>query len=174
METKVADGMARDGYPVMNFEVDGRKLKVECRLVDLQTPEYGAKFENAPLYRKNAEVQARQATAREEVRTALDATTSTAEPGDWIVTNPTGETYRVANGTFSNAYRPIEGKVGFFEAVGVPVKVVKVEEDIAFNAPWGSLQGVRAGGYVVERTDNGERYGIDKAAFETTYVAMQG
>jgi hypothetical protein len=174
METKFVDGMARDEYRIMNFEVDGERLEVECRLVDLKKPEYDAKFENAPLYRKNAEVQARQVTTIEEVRTALDATTSTAEPGDWIVTNPGGETYRVVDEIFNNAYRSIDGKVGFFESIGVPVKVVEVTENIAFMAPWASLQGVRAGGYVVERTDNGERYGIDKAAFEATYVAMQG
>ena len=158
---------------VMTFEQDGEKVEVKCRLVDLNTPEYDAKFEGAPLFRKNAEVRARQATTREEIETALDATQSVAEPGDWIVTNPGGEVYRVKDETFKNAYRPKEGEEGTFVALGVPVKAVQVNEDIAFMAPWGSEQGVRSGGYIVERLDNKERYGIEKAAFESTYEAIE-
>ena len=123
--------------------------------------------------RKNAEVKARQATTREEIKTALDATQSVAEPGDWIVTNPGGEVYRVKDETFKNAYRSKEDEEGTFAALGVPVKAVQVNEDIAFMAPWGSEQGVRSGGYVVERQDNKERYGIEKAAFDSTYEAIE-
>ena len=53
------------------------------------------------------------------------------------------------------------------------MKAVQVNEDIAFMAPWGSEQGVRSGGYVVERQDNKERYGIEKAAFDSTYEAIE-
>ena len=158
---------------IMTFGQGNKKVEVKCRLVDLNTPEYDAKFEDAPLFRKNAEVKARQATTREEIETALDATRSVAEPGDWIVTNPGGEVYRVKDETFKKAYKPKEGEEGTFVALGVPVKAVQVNEDIAFMAPWGSEQGVRSGGYVVERQDNKERYGIEKAAFDSTYEAIE-
>jgi hypothetical protein len=158
---------------IMTFNQVGEKVEVKCRLVDLNTPEYDKEFEDAPLFRKNAEVKARQATTREEIETALDATRSVAEPGDWIVTNPGGEVYTVKKKTFENAYRQKEGEEGTFATLGVPVKAVQVNADIAFMAPWGSEQGVRSGGYVVERQDNGERYGIEKAAFEATYVAIE-
>ncbi len=158
---------------VMTFEQGGEKVEVKCRFVDLNTPEYDAKFENAPLFRKNVEVKARQATTREEIETALDATQSVAEPGDWIVTNPGGEVYRVKDEIFKKAYKPKEDEEGTFIALGVPVKAVQVNEDIAFMAPWGSVQGVRSGGYIVERQDNKERYGIEKVAFESTYEAIE-
>ncbi len=88
---------------------------------------------------------------------------------DWIVTNPGGEAYKVADDVFQRAYKAKKGSDGAFVSLGVPVRVVPVSENIVFKAPWGSDQGVQAGGVVVERTDNRERYGIEKEAYETTY-----
>lgn len=166
---------AQPDVKTMTFNKGGEDIEAECEVVDLSSEEFDKLFENAPQYRKNAEVKARQIVGNvtEKVETALDATSSTATEGDWVVTNPGGEEYTVANDTFEGAYSAKEGEDGVFIALGVPVRVVKVDENVVFTAPWGSDQGVLAGGYVVERTDNGERYGIDEQAFADTYEAVE-
>lgn len=150
-------------------------VEVECKIVDLSTDDFNILFENAPLFSKRSdiEVQARQVTEVEEVVTALDGTESIANPGDWVVTNPGGEKYSVKEDIFANGYNKKDGSPGVFIPVGVPTKVVEVSESVVFVASWGSDQGVRAGGVVVERQDDTkERYGIEKQAFADTYERM--
>lgn len=170
-ETIKPSGADNAEHKTLTFEKDGIPIEAEARVIDLHSEEFDAHFERAPMFIKNAEVRARQIQPgdSELVETALDATFSTASEGDWIVTNPGGESYTVKNETFQNAYRAKEGEEGAFIALGVPVRVVQVSENVVFTAPWGSDQGVMAGGYVVERTDNGERYGIEEQAFLDTY-----
>lgn len=152
----------------------GDDEKVYCKEVDLNSSKFDEVFEDAPSYVKNAEVNARQIKPGEEqtVRTELDATESDAKVGDWIVTNPGGESYVVKNDVFQNAYQPTS-EDGVFVSVGVPVKAVKINENIVFMAPWGSEEGVKAGGFIVERSDNGERYGIEREAFLDTYEEVE-
>jgi len=161
--------MSNKWYPktkTMTFEDD---KEVICEIVDLDSPEFDQLLQDASLYIKQAEVQARQVTTKEEVKTPLDATTSIANAGDWIVTNPGGERYTVADDVFQKAYKAKPGQPGIFVAVGIPVKAIQVNRNIVFKAPWGEDQAVEAGGYIVERQDNQERYGIEEEAFLTTY-----
>ena len=173
LESRMPSQENKPTTKIMTFEKDGQSVEVECKIVNLNTPEYDQLLENASLFKKNAEVQARKVEIREEIATALDATKAFAEPGDWIITNPGGEAYKIKDETFQNAYEPKEGEDGTFLALGVPVKAVQVNENIVFKAPWGSDQGVQASGYIVERQDNKERYGIEEEAFDTTYEAIE-
>lgn len=161
-------------FRAMTFEIDGKDIEVKCRFVDLHSPEYDKRFEGAPLYRKKSDVvvSARQARAGEVVETKKDATTNTAKEGEWVVTGPKGESWIVAGETFEESYRPKEDEEGKFIALGVPARVIKTKEDIVFRAPWGEFQGVRAGGYVLDKED-GERYGVEKEAFEATYESIE-
>jgi len=160
---------------IMTFEQNGEKAEVNCHVIDLNTPEFVEQIKNAPLYTKKSEVKARQALIREEIQTALDATPSVAEPGDWVVTDPDGKVHRVKNEIFNKVYKPKEEAEGIFTPLGVPVKVkaIQVNEDVAFKVNWGNYQGVRAGGYIVERQDSKERFGVEKAAFDSTYEAIE-
>jgi len=146
---------------------------VQCKEVDLNSPEFNQMFKDALTYAKVAQVSARQVQPGEEqmVVTELDATKSKAKAGDWIVVNPGGEIYTVTNEVFQNAYKPTSSD-GMFTSKGVPVKAIEVNENIVFIAPWGEEAAVRAGGFIVERSDNGERYGVERQAFLDTYKLL--
>jgi hypothetical protein len=154
--------------------VDFGEEQVYCEEVSLDTTEFDELFEDAPYYVKNAKVFAHQVKPGEEktVKTELDATQSDAKVGDWIVTNPGGEKYVVKNDIFQNAYESTS-EDGVFISTGVPVKAVEIDKNIVFEAPWGSEEGVKTGGFVVERSDNGERYGIEREAFLETYEKIK-
>lgn len=158
---------------VVTFIKDNNSYDVECEVVDLQDKEWDRLFEHALLYRKACEVHARQATKREVVYTPLDATSSIAESGDWIVTNPQGEMYKVKNNTFCDSYMLKEGETDVYRTLGIPVKAVRISRDIVFYAPWGNYQAVQKGGFIVERQDNRERYGIEEEAFFLTYQSIK-
>lgn len=150
----------------------GQREEIPCRLVDLNSREYDQKFENATFFKKNVEVFARQATTLEMIQTELDATRNTASPGDWIVSNPGESPYVVAAEKFARLYVPKKGEENIFVSAGKPVKAVQVTSDIVFLAPWGELQAVRTGGYIIQGVE-GERYGIDQVSFEKTYEAVE-
>lgn len=67
------------------------------------------------IYKKQGEVQARQATEKEEVITVMKSSTGEVEtknkamPGDWIVINPGGEEYVLKPEKFASRYEPKEG-----------------------------------------------------------------
>ncbi len=123
------------------------------------------------MFKKSVEIRARRAVPGEVIETGLDATKNTAEEGDWIVTNPNGEQYIVKDDKFQARYEPKEGEDGVFVSKGLPVKAVQVDRNIVFKAPWGELQAVKAGGYIIE--SGNERYGIDQDAFLKTYKPVE-
>lgn len=159
-------------FEEVEFDIgDGKKEKVQCELVDLRAEDYNKAVENAEWYKKSVEIRARQAIKQEKIETALDATKNVAGPGDWIVTNPGGEEYVIRAEKFAKLYEPKEGEPGLFVSKGVPVRAVRTEKNITFIAPWGEMQSVREGGYVID--NNGERYGIDRKAFTDTYKKVE-
>lgn len=157
-------------FEEVEFEVNGEKEKVKAELVDLNSKEYDEQFEKAEWYKKSVEIEARQATQEEEVITALDATKNIAKPGDWIVTGTKGERYIIRKEKFDKLYKPKEGESGKFVSTGVPVKAIRTDKTIVFQASWGK-QAVKAGGYLIERDD--KRHGVEKEVFETTYKKIE-
>ena len=126
---------------------------------------------HARLARKCARVRARQATRAEEVASVMEdgfrETRNEARPGDYIVQNPSGEEYVTAKDTFEERYRQTEQQ-NVYEPISPPVKVVELDENVCFEAPWGEEMRIRAGGVLILR-DSGEIYGIQRDEFQKTY-----
>ncbi len=115
----------------------------EDDLLDLTTPEMTAKLAEAPIYRKNAIVEAQQVTEQTTVTTKLadgtEETVNTAEAGDYIVTNPSGEKYVLKPDNFAKRYEPMED--GKFRAKGMSRAFVNpTGGPISIMAPWGEVQ----------------------------------
>ncbi len=146
----------------------GKDAVVQCDLVDLSTSYYVQLFAQSPMYKKITEVWARQAQKMEIISTELDATQNTANPGDWIVSNPGEKPYIIREDRFAKMYKPKEGDPGLYVSVSKPVHCVRTDKDIVFIAPWRELQAVRAGGYILENME-GERYSISEKSFKDTY-----
>jgi hypothetical protein len=127
------------------------------------------------LARKCARVRARRVTRDEEVtsdmRDGFRETTNTARPGDYIVENPGGEEYVVKGEEFEARYRRI-GESKVYEPVSPPVRVLELEENVRFEAPWGEEMRIRAGGVLVIQ-DSGEIYGIQREEFQNTYEYVE-
>ena len=129
------------------------------------------------LYIKATPVTARKARLGEEVVTMVESqtekgkmveTVNVAERGDWIVTNKGGESYIVSNDEFHRLYGPSEEEGQRFP-VSKPRKLIKIEEDIEFPAPWGGEMKIQSGGYL-NIDDMDGIYGINPAEFEQTHV----
>lgn len=148
--------------------------------VDRHDPIITEGIEKAPIYRKKGEVRAQIALGGEVIETILangmKETTNTAEPGDYIITNPGGERYIVKPDTFGKRYSPKEGENGIYEAKGYCKAIINpFGEDIKIMASWGEVQVgdnecILADTYDPEtKSLGGEPYIIEKNAFEETY-----
>lgn len=93
----------------------GEKTSVEKRLksqllLEIDRHEHIIKslLGRAPLYQKCTRVRARPAAVGERIETILPGgfreTVSVAAPGDWVVTNPLGESYTVSRESFARRY----------------------------------------------------------------------
>lgn len=134
------------------------------------------------IYKKQGEVQARQATKEEEVVTIMKSSTGEVEtknkamPGDWIVTNPGGEEYVLKPEKFAARYEPKEGADGVFAAKGYCVAVKNpFESAITMKASWGEMQNGAADCMIADTYEyqtgkrGGEPYIIAKKEFDQTY-----
>ena len=103
-------------------------------------------LKTAQLCKKFGTVEARAATAGEKVKTTLaDGTVEVEEnianDGDWIVTNPGGESYIISGEKFHSRYEPVLDGNGVYAAKGYcrampnPFGV-----SIEILASWGSPQ----------------------------------
>lgn len=105
----------------------------------LQTAEWDKKFESAGFFKKNVVIGAVQASVETPITTVLSdghiETTNTAKPGDFIVTNPSGEQYVINEEKFKSKYEPIADQPGTFKAVGEPIKAIQIDSGISFKAP---------------------------------------
>lgn len=109
-----------------------------------------------------------------EVETILPdgkETKNKAEPGDIIMSGPSGERYVIKAKKFGSLY---SGKIG--EKIKVapnPRQVARYsgKDTISFKAPWGEDMVLKPGDYVVKDGDSGF-YRIAKAEFEKTYETI--
>ncbi|MGD9537131.1 MAG: hypothetical protein AB7P52_05180 [Alphaproteobacteria bacterium] len=126
----------------------------------------------ARMATKTTTIQARPAVAGEEVITVMKdghvETRNTAKAGDYIVTNPDGERYIVPGEKFESKYAPTETP-GVYRPAGGPVKVMTLQEDVSFKAPWGEEMRIRADGVLVYN-GLGDVYGIQPDEFRRTYA----
>lgn len=102
-------------------------------------------------------------------------TVNTANPGDAIVTGKKGERYIVSTEDFSKLYEPLTDEGGVAaDGRYLPRNVVKCMEnptrqEIIIDAPWGGKQTGGADCIILESQINGDRYLIERGAFEMTY-----
>lgn len=133
---------------------------------------------------KVASVQARRGILGETVKTIIKSDTEEAfketvnvvkkdkDTGelDWVVTNPDGEKYVVADVDFREKYDKAMDipESDIYNPVGNPVLVVKINEDILFKAPWDEDMQIKSGGFLVLAKKD-DIYGIQEAEFHNTY-----
>jgi hypothetical protein len=148
-------------------------------LVDVQTPEFLAVLEAAPIFRKDVIVTARQVSQEEYVKTILEdgtrETSNTALPGNWVVTNPGGESQVLTAEMFDTRYTATE-QPGLFQSQGYS-KIVKnpFDKPIKIVAPWGEIQVGSLDCYLAIPCDEAGAfiqtapYIIDSKSFQVTY-----
>jgi len=141
---------------------------VSCEPIDLNTPEYNRAFAEADYWVKTVPIKARQIEPgkTELVTVKSGATFDTVNQGDWVCASYSGEEYRGPD-DFDDIYEPIPARPGWFKPRWDPRKLIEVDRDVIFMAPWGEKQAVKKGGFLMERTVRGgkqagktERYGI--------------
>ena len=108
-------------------------------------------------------------------RTKRVETVNTANPGDAIVTGKKGERYVVSADDFRKLYEPLTDENGkITDGRYLPKNIVKciknpTGQEIIIDAPWGGKQTGGADCMIVESQINGDRYLIERGAFEMTY-----
>lgn len=151
----------------------------QFHFVERKSPEIMSALAEAPLFKKQGHVEARLATLGEEITTILESgakeTVNTANEGDWIVTNPSGEQYIISGKKFLNRYEETD-KEGVYQAKGF-CRAIKnpFGEPIEIMASWGSPQTGDEDCMIADTCDEkgsnmgGEPYLIDAVAFAETY-----
>lgn len=156
--------------------------------------------------KKFSSVTAEKAQLGEIIKTVVGdhlETQNIALAGDMLVTNLQGEKYLVSQAVFWEKYELApeseRGGAGDGSCIYIPkgklVEVIELIKDVEFTAPWGEIQRIRKGGYLIkdvknpiidkiadydvnnpseERAspdvNNFEIYGIDEKAFRETYA----
>ena len=149
----------------------------QFKSVELKSSQLLKLLDTAPIYKKIGKVLAHPAKAGETVVTTLAdgfrETENIAKPGDWIVTNTTGEKYIVSEKEFQLEYLPTEQNgvyiaAGFCKAVQNPFN-----EPIEIHAKWAFVQKGLTNCMIAVCCDkdgivSGEPYIIDGVVFGKT------
>jgi len=89
------------------------------------------------------------------------------EGGGYRITNPTGEQYLVDTEKFEKLYDATD-KEGIYAPKFSPKKVVDIDQNVAFKAPWGEEMRIRKDGVLVHQ-GVGDIYGIQPDEYKETY-----
>ena len=146
--------------------------------IDRKASEIMQALAEAPVYKKQGRVQARVASPGEQITTTLASgakeTVNTANEGDWIMTNPSGEQYIISEQKFFGRYEKT-GEDGIYQAKGY-CRAIKnpFGKPIEIMASWGSPQTGDENCMVADTCDangkvDGEPYLIEDKAFAETY-----
>lgn len=147
--------------------------------VDRKSPEIMEALANAQVYRKQGQVRAHRAEVGEQITTTLASgakeTVNTANEGDWIVTNPSGEQYIISQAKFESRYESTEEN-GVYRAKGHCRAIQNpFGNAIEIMASWGEPQTGDERCMIADTCDEngenmgGEPYLIDADAFAETY-----
>lgn len=150
---------------------------------DRKSQEIMNALKSAPIFKKQGHVNARPATAGEEITTTLKdgkkETVNKAGEGDWIVTNPSGEMYIISGKKFLGRYEATR-KDGVYAAKGYCRAITNpFGRPIEIMASWGSPQTGDERCLIADTCDasgkvDGEPYLIDADAFAKTYKQVEG
>lgn len=132
------------------------------------------------IYQKSGEITARVGKIGEKIVTIMAnglqetknfvTVDENGNPG-WVVTNSTtGEQYIVTDSVFKKKYERITGTEDEFRPVWNPITATQIiDENICFTAPWGKIQNIVSGGYLVFNKNFDDIYGIQEDEFNKTY-----
>lgn len=151
-------------------------------LLDIQTHSFSSLFKNAPLYRKNAVVRARQVIEEEMLETVLAngfvEITRLVPIGCWIITNPGGEEYAIPEERFHSRYEETDTP-GVYHAKG-EIRAIQntTGSPIEIIAPWGGSQFgdsqcILAAGCDEDMNATDYRYIIGYKEFLDTYFLVE-
>jgi ADP-ribose pyrophosphatase YjhB (NUDIX family) len=137
-------------------------------------------FSRAPMFRKTATLpvenfriaeQKVHVTTRQPKKGGGEffETTSTAEPGDWIVTRAGDDQYTVRADLFSQLWEIDPNNPNRYRSKNFG-KAIRVDQDVTIDAPWGEKQQIKAGGVLFQSGVTGAVYGNQKETFEADYV----
>ena len=116
-------------------------------------------------------VYADKATPGEVLETRVHGivmTTNTAKIGDWKITTSQGDQYFLGDKQFRGRYNNEVDKNGLYIPTGWPSKMVEITESIKFIGPWGEMQYVPAGSYLVYLNKN-DIYAVSRDNFVDSY-----
>lgn len=148
------------------------------RKIDRKAAEILTALANAPVFKKQGQVKARPAVTGEKIDTMIGGvkeTENTANEGDYIVTNPSGEQYIISGKKFTARYEAT-AEDGVYAAKGSCRAIVNpFSEPIEIMASWGSPQTGGADCLIADvctddgSSQDGEPYLIDASAFAESY-----
>lgn len=138
--------------------------------------------ENSFLASKATNVTARQGKVGEvlvtkmkngfiETENVVSFDAVTGEP-DWIVTQVNGEQMIVSDESYKQLYET-DGNANLLKPTGKIRPVIEVKEDVCFMAPWGEMQFLEKGGFIITLAKN-NIYGIQKQEFFDMYNMVEG
>lgn len=147
--------------------------------IDRKSPKIMEALASATVFKKQGRVRAHRAEAGEKITTTLASgskeTVNTANEGDWIVTNPSGEQYIISREKFESRYEPTD-EDGIYGAKGHCRAIVNpFGKPIEIMASWGEPQTGNERCMIADTCDEngenmgGEPYLIDADAFAETY-----
>lgn len=147
--------------------------------IDRKSPGIMSALANARVFKKYGQVKARPAVVGEKITTTLqggaEETVNTAQAGDWIVTNPSGEQYIISEKKFFARYEATN-EDGVYKAKGSCRAIVNpFGKPIEIMASWGTPQTGGTDCMIADTCDEdgsnmgGEPYLIDADAFAKTY-----
>ena len=132
----------------------------------------------AQYFVKKAFVEVREAKVGEEVVTyvmgrnyiPVEETRQVVEEKDqFVVKNPNGEVYVVSGKELTSRYELVDAEKGIWNAIAKPRRLIQIEEDITFPAPWGGDMNIQKDGWLNIDDMNGI-YGINPAEFNQTHI----
>ncbi|MCL2869700.1 PGDYG domain-containing protein [Candidatus Saccharibacteria bacterium] len=179
---KLTDNGEKESKPAsgkMDILPQAEAGKKAFEQIDLSDKHYVEAFKDADIYQKSGTVEAEFVDKPQEVVTMIgdnEETRQTAEPGQVIVTNPSGERYVLDKDTFDKRYETTD-KDGEYRANG-KARIMQNDtgKPIEIVAPWGELQRGDADCMIAALYDpkkpyslSKDRYIIAKDAFEATY-----
>jgi hypothetical protein len=123
---------------------------------------------------KKEGVKAQPAVEGEVLFTEVDSfvvALNVARKNDWKITTKQGDQYFLSDKQFEQFYTEHADAQGFYSPRHQALKMVKLTQDVCFQAPWGSMQYVPAHSVLVYRSEN-DIYAIHKKNFECAYEVM--
>lgn len=135
-------------------------------------------FTGAPIYRKVKTVKAVQNLSKEPLKidTILSdgtfETTNTLNYGDWLVTNPGGESYSMSDKSFQKRY--VHEKGDTYRAIG-EVRAIQnpFGKSVEIMAPWGEIQIGDANCWFAYSIVDDSSYIIGDKEFKETYITKE-